>query len=48
MRRTEYDAGQAAKRRTVPAATFWWARYAGLVEDPMTDCEQQRRRNEDR
>ncbi|MFF7890101.1 hypothetical protein ACFZDJ_47580 [Streptomyces sp. NPDC007896] len=45
MRRTEYDAGQAAERRKVPAATFRWARYAGLVEGPMTDCEQQRRRN---
>ncbi|WP_019711926.1 hypothetical protein [Streptomyces xinghaiensis] len=34
MRRTEYDAGQAAKRLKVPAAAFRWARHAGLIPDP--------------
>lgn len=31
MRRTEYDAGQAAKRLKVPAAAFRWARHTGLI-----------------
>ncbi|MCZ0210734.1 hypothetical protein OZK63_35680 [Streptomyces sp. UMAF16] len=31
---TEYDAGQAAKRLTVPAAAFRWARRTGLVPAP--------------
>ncbi|GAA2731669.1 hypothetical protein [Streptomyces nogalater] len=34
MRRTEYDAGQAAKRLKVPAAAFRWARHTGLVPAP--------------
>jgi hypothetical protein len=34
MRRTEYDASQAAKRLKVPAAAFRWARHAGLIPDP--------------
>ncbi|MFI0234854.1 hypothetical protein [Streptomyces sp. NPDC017086] len=34
MRRTEYDAGQAAKRLKVPAAAFRWARHTGLIPDP--------------
>nr|BFD88612.1 hypothetical protein StreXyl84_80130 [Streptomyces sp. Xyl84] len=34
MRRTEYDAGQAAKRLKVPAAAFRWARHAGLIPAP--------------
>ncbi|MEV7957951.1 hypothetical protein [Streptomyces sp. NPDC088141] len=34
MRRTEYDASQAAKRLEVPAATFRWARHTGLVPEP--------------
>ncbi|MER6501887.1 hypothetical protein ABT218_21465 [Streptomyces sp. NPDC001455] len=29
-RRTEYDAGQAAKRLKVPATAFRWARHTGL------------------
>jgi hypothetical protein len=34
MRRTEYDAGQAAKRLKVPAAAFRWARHTGLIPSP--------------
>ncbi|MFF5475454.1 hypothetical protein [Streptomyces achromogenes] len=34
MRRTEYDAGQAAKRLKVPVAAFRWARHTGLVPAP--------------
>ncbi|MFF9556263.1 hypothetical protein ACF1DY_10630 [Streptomyces albus] len=34
MRRTEYDAGQAAKRLKVSAAAFRWARHIGLIPDP--------------
>ncbi|WP_199830283.1 hypothetical protein [Streptomyces viridochromogenes] len=34
MRRTEYDASQAAKRLKVPAAAFRWARHTGLIPDP--------------
>ncbi|WP_030750526.1 hypothetical protein [Streptomyces sp. NRRL S-31] len=34
MRRTEYDAGRAAKRMKVPAATFRWARHTGLAPAP--------------
>ena len=33
-RRTDYDAGQAAKRLGVQAAAFRWARHAGIVPDP--------------
>ncbi|MFD4975061.1 hypothetical protein [Streptomyces sp. NPDC058424] len=32
--RSEYDAGQAAKRLKVPAATFQWARRTRLIPDP--------------
>ncbi|WKX23663.1 hypothetical protein [Streptomyces sp. HUAS CX7] len=34
MRRTEYDASQAAKRLKVPAAAFRWARHTGLIPNP--------------
>ncbi|MDP9954334.1 MULTISPECIES: hypothetical protein [Streptomyces] len=34
MRRTEYDAGQAAKRLRVPVSAFRWARHTGLVPAP--------------
>jgi hypothetical protein len=34
MRRTEYDASQAAKRLKVPAAAFRWARHTGLIPAP--------------
>ncbi|MFF8287482.1 hypothetical protein ACF06W_32860 [Streptomyces albus] len=34
MRRTEYDAGQAAKRLKVSAAAFRWARHIGLIPAP--------------
>ncbi|MEU9413604.1 hypothetical protein AB0E08_49040, partial [Streptomyces sp. NPDC048281] len=34
MRRTEYDAGRAAKRLQVPAGAFRWARYTGLIPAP--------------
>lgn len=34
MRRTEYDASQAAKRLKVDAAAFRWARHTGLVPAP--------------
>ncbi|GAA2264984.1 hypothetical protein GCM10010232_66480 [Streptomyces amakusaensis] len=34
MRRTEYDAGQAAKRLKVPATAFRWALHTGLVPAP--------------
>ncbi|WP_369384183.1 hypothetical protein [Streptomyces sp. cg36] len=34
MRRTEYDAGQAAKRLKVPATAFRWARHTGLIPAP--------------
>lgn len=34
MRRTEYDASQAAKRLKVPAATFRWARHTGFIPAP--------------
>lgn len=34
MRRTEYDARQAAKRLKVLAAAFRWARHTGLIPDP--------------
>lgn len=40
MRRTEYDAGQAAKRLKVPAAAFRWARHTGLVPDPDVSSRQ--------
>ncbi|MEV0888521.1 hypothetical protein AB0J03_32530 [Streptomyces microflavus] len=40
MRRTEYDAGQAAKRLKVPAAAFRWARHTGLVPDPDKSSRQ--------
>ncbi|WP_198533927.1 hypothetical protein [Streptomyces odonnellii] len=40
MRRTEYDAGQAAKRLKVPAAAFRWARHAGLIPDPDVSSSQ--------
>ncbi|MEW1552146.1 hypothetical protein [Streptomyces tsukubensis] len=33
-RRTEYDAGQAAKRLKVPATAFRWARHTGLLPAP--------------
>ncbi|MGW1976713.1 hypothetical protein [Streptomyces sp. NPDC001889] len=33
-RRSEYDAGQAAKRLGVPATMFRWARHTGLVPAP--------------
>ncbi|WP_244283299.1 hypothetical protein [Streptomyces flavidovirens] len=34
MRRTEYDAGQAAKHLKVPAAAFRWARHTGSDPGP--------------
>lgn len=34
VRRTEYDASQAAKRLRVSAAAFRWARHTGLIPDP--------------
>ncbi|MFF3343632.1 hypothetical protein [Streptomyces flavidovirens] len=34
MRRTEYDASQAAKRLKAPAAAFRWARHTGLIPAP--------------
>ncbi|MFD4756413.1 hypothetical protein [Streptomyces sp. NPDC058426] len=34
MRRTEYDAGQVAKRLKVPVTAFRWALHAGLVPSP--------------
>lgn len=34
MRRTEYDASQAAKRLKVPAAAFRWARHISLILAP--------------
>ncbi|GAA3163820.1 hypothetical protein [Streptomyces ramulosus] len=34
MRRTEYDASQAAKRLKVPATAFRWARHTGLIPAP--------------
>ncbi|MCA1221930.1 hypothetical protein LCE31_26800 [Streptomyces sp. 8L] len=34
MRRTEYDAGQAAGRLKVPVAAFRWARHTGLIPAP--------------
>ncbi|MEV4975387.1 hypothetical protein [Streptomyces scopuliridis] len=34
MRRTEYDASQAAKRLKVPVSAFRWARHTGLVPKP--------------
>ncbi|MDA5146939.1 hypothetical protein PEM37_36105 [Streptomyces sp. AD681] len=34
MRRTEYDASQAAKRLKVPAAAFRWARHTDLIPAP--------------
>ncbi|MCL3998121.1 hypothetical protein [Streptomyces lavenduligriseus] len=40
MRRTEYDAGQAAKRLKVPAAAFRWARHTGLVPAPDVSPSQ--------
>ncbi|MFG2631081.1 hypothetical protein [Streptomyces sp. NPDC048473] len=40
MRRTEYDAGQAAKRLNVPASAFRWARHAGLIPDPDASSSQ--------
>ncbi|WP_225080843.1 hypothetical protein [Streptomyces sp. CoT10] len=40
MRRTEYDASQAAKRLKVPAAAFRWARHTGLIPDPDTSSYQ--------
>ncbi len=40
MRRTEYDAGQAAKRLKVPAAAFRWARHTGLIPAPDASSHQ--------
>ncbi|MFB6756292.1 hypothetical protein ACFCX6_35840 [Streptomyces sp. NPDC056353] len=40
MRRTEYDASQAAKRLRVPAAAFRWARHTGLIPDPDASSYQ--------
>ncbi|MFJ8351608.1 hypothetical protein ACIQ9J_35715 [Streptomyces sp. NPDC094153] len=40
MRRTEYDASQAAKRLKVPAAAFRWARHTGLIPDPDVSSYQ--------
>ncbi|MER6632907.1 hypothetical protein ABT301_32585 [Streptomyces sp. NPDC000987] len=40
MRRTEYDASQAAKRLKVPAAAFRWARHTGLIPDPEASSFQ--------
>ena len=40
MRRTEYDASQAAKRLKVPAAAFRWARHTGLIPDPDASSYQ--------
>ncbi|MGW0771820.1 hypothetical protein [Streptomyces sp. NPDC002676] len=40
MRRTGYDAGQAAKRLKVPAAAFRWARHTGLIPDPDASSHQ--------
>jgi len=40
MRRTEYDAGQAAKRLKVPAAAFRWARHIGLIPAPDASSYQ--------
>ncbi|MEL5960063.1 hypothetical protein AADR41_35810 [Streptomyces sp. CLV115] len=34
MRRTEYDAGQTAKRLKVPTAAFRWAWHTGLIPAP--------------
>ncbi|MEU7650312.1 hypothetical protein [Streptomyces huasconensis] len=43
MRRTEYDAGQAAKRLKVPAAAFRWARHTRLVPAPdASSCQWSR------
>lgn len=43
MRRTEYDAGQAAKRLKVPAAAFRWARHTGLIPAPdASSCQWSR------
>ncbi|AEY94310.1 hypothetical protein SHJG_p1179 (plasmid) [Streptomyces hygroscopicus subsp. jinggangensis 5008] len=40
MRRTEYDASQAAKRLKVPAAAFRWAHHIGLIPDPDASSYQ--------
>jgi hypothetical protein len=40
MRRTEYDASQAAKRLKVPAAAFRWARHTGLIPAPDASSYQ--------
>ncbi|QNT98437.1 hypothetical protein HEP81_08211 (plasmid) [Streptomyces griseofuscus] len=40
MRRTEYDAGQAAKRLKVPAAALRWARHIGLIPAPDASSHQ--------
>ncbi|WP_431329753.1 hypothetical protein ACPZ13_00115 [Streptomyces sp. IPPR8] len=40
MRRTEYDAGQAAKRLKVSAAAFRWARHTGLIPAPDASSHQ--------
>ncbi|GAA3017395.1 hypothetical protein [Streptomyces fulvorobeus] len=43
MRRTEYDAGQTAKRLKVPAAAFRWARHTGLIPAPdASSCQWSR------
>ncbi|CAL9675842.1 hypothetical protein OJ963_40290 [Streptomyces sp. RS2] len=43
MRRTEYDASQAAKRLKVPAAAFRWARHADLIPAPDASSYQRSR-----
>ncbi|WP_217246149.1 hypothetical protein [Streptomyces sp. AC602_WCS936] len=40
MRRTEYDAGQAAKRLKVPVTAFRWARHTGLIPEPDVTSSQ--------
>ncbi|MER6113802.1 hypothetical protein [Streptomyces hirsutus] len=40
MRRTEYDAGQAAKRLKVPVSTFRWARHTGPIPAPDVSSSQ--------
>ncbi|MEV7817796.1 hypothetical protein AB0P05_45445 [Streptomyces flaveolus] len=40
MRRTEYNASQAAKRLKVRAAAFRWARHTGLIPDPDASSYQ--------
>ncbi|MFF9594056.1 hypothetical protein ACF1FX_33585 [Streptomyces sp. NPDC014646] len=43
MRRTEYDASQAAKRLKVPATAFRWARHTGVIPAPdASSCQWSR------